>query len=149
MNGGQSWNWIDEDVALAAHDALVAEFGGLAGVRDLSLLQSALARPCNLVAYGSPDAASLAAAYTFGLLRNRPFVDGNKRTGYALAIVFLLDNGLAFAGSDIESVDTMLGVAAGTINEDDLAAWFRARVQPLRQLHRVGKTPTRAARRPA
>jgi death on curing protein len=131
MNDDQSWNWIDEGVALAAHDALVAEFGGLAGVRDLTLLQSALARPRNLLAYGSPDAAALAAAYAFGLLRNHPFADGNKRTGYALAIVFLLDNGLAFTGADIESVETILRVAAGTMHEAELAAWFRARVQPL------------------
>jgi death-on-curing protein len=131
MNDDESWNWIEEDVALAAHDALVAEFGGLAGVRDLTLLQSALARPRNLLAYGSPDAAALAAAYAFGLLRDHPFADGNKRTGYALAIVFLLDNGLAFTGADIESVETMLRVAAGTMHEAELAAWFRARVQPL------------------
>ncbi len=131
MNDDQSWNWIEEDVALAAHDALVAEFGGLAGVRDLTLLQPALAGPRNLIAYGSPDAAALAAAYAFGLLRNHPFSDGNKRTGYALAIVFLLDNGLAFTGADIESVETMLQVAGGTMNEEDLAAWFRARVQSL------------------
>jgi death-on-curing protein len=131
MNDDQNWNWIDEDVALAAHDALVAEFGGLAGVRDLNLLQPALAGPRNLNAYGSPDAAAPAAAYAFGLLRNHPFSDGNKRSGYTLAIVFLLDNGLAFTGADIESVETMLRVAAGTMNEEDLAAWFRVRVQPL------------------
>jgi death on curing protein len=131
VNDDQSWNWIEQDVALAAHDALVAEFGGLAGVRDLTLLQSALARPRNLLAYGSPDATALAAAYAFGLLRNHPFADGNKRSGYALAIVFLLDNGLAFTGADIESVETILRVAAGTMHEAELAAWFRARVQPL------------------
>jgi death-on-curing protein len=131
MNDDQNWNSIDEDVALAAHDALVAEFGGLAGVRDLNLLQPALAGPRNLIAYGSPDAAALAAAYAFGLLRNHPFSDGNKRTGYTLAIVFLLDNGLVFTGTDIESVETMLQVAGGTMNEEDLAAWFRARVQSL------------------
>jgi death-on-curing protein len=122
------WNWIDEDVALAAHDALLAEFGGLAGARDINAMQSALARPRNLAAYGSPDAAALAAAYAFGLSRNHPFCDGSKRTGYALAIVFLLDNGFFFTGSDIESVEAMLAVAAGTMGEDDLAAWFRARL---------------------
>ena len=110
---------------------MLAEFGGLAGIRDLNAMQSALARPRNLAAYGSPDAAARAAAYAYGLLRNHPFSDGNKRTGYALAIVFLLDNGLSFTGSDIESVEAMLAVAAGAMSEDDLAAWFRARVQPL------------------
>ena len=125
------WNWIDEDVTLAAHDAMLAEFGGLVGARDLSAMQSALARPRNIAAYGSPDAAALAAVYAYGLSRNHPFSDGNKRTGYALAIVFLLDNGLAFTGSDIESVEAMLAVAEGTMSEDDLAAWFRARVERL------------------
>ena len=125
------WNWIDEDVALAAHDAMLAEFGGLAGTRDLNAMRSALARPRNLAAYGSPDAAALAAAYAFGLLRDHPFSDGNKRTGYALAIVFLLDNGFSFTGSDIESVEAMLAVAAGAMSEDDLTAWFRARLRRL------------------
>ncbi len=125
------WNWIGEEVALAAHDAMLAEFGGLAGVRDENAMHSALAKPRNLAVYGSPDAAALAASYAYGLLRNHPFSDGNKRTGYALAIVFLLDNGFAFTGSDIESIETMLAVAAGAMSEDDLATWFRARVQPL------------------
>jgi death-on-curing protein len=131
VNDDQSWNWIDEDLAIAAHDALLAGFGGLAGVRDLNLLQSALARPRNLVAYETPDAAALAAAYAFGLLRNHPFADGNKRTDYTLAIVFLLDNGFAFTGTDIESVETVLRAAAGTMDEAELAAWFRDRIQPL------------------
>jgi death on curing protein len=131
VNDDQSWNWIDEDLAIAAHDALLAGFGGLAGVRDLNLLQSALARPRNLVAYETPDAAALAAAYAFGLLRNHPFADGNKRTGYTLAIVFLLDNGFAFTGTDIESVETVLRAAAGSMDEAELAAWFRDRIQPL------------------
>jgi death-on-curing protein len=131
VNDDKSWNWIDEDVAIAAHDALLAGFGGLAGVRDLNLLQSALARPRNLVGYETPDAAALAAAYAFGLLRNHPFADGNKRTGYTLAIVFLLDNGFAFTGTDIESVETVLRAAAGSMDEAELAAWFRDRIQPL------------------
>jgi death-on-curing protein len=131
VNDDQSWNWIDEAVAIAAHDALLAGFGGLAGVRDLNLLQSALARPRNLVGYETPDAAALAAAYAFGLLRNHPFADGNKRTGYTLAIVFLLDNGFAFTGTDIESVETVLRAAAGSMDEAELAAWFRDRIQPL------------------
>ena len=97
------WNWIGEAVALAAHDAMLVEFGGPAGVRDANAMHPALARPRNLVAYGSPDAAALAAAYAFGRLRNHLFSDGNKRTGYALALLFLLDNGFAFTGSDIEA----------------------------------------------
>jgi death on curing protein len=127
----RDWNWIDEDVALAAHDAMLAEFGGLAGTRGLNAMQSALARPRDLAACGAPDAVALAAAYAYGLLRNHPFSDGNKRTGYALAIVFLLDNGLSFTGSDIESIETMLAVAAGAMSEDDLAVWFRERLRQL------------------
>ena len=125
----REWNWIGEDVALAAHETLLAEFGGPSGARDMNLLGSALARPRNLAAYGSPDIATLAAAYAYGLMRNHPFIDGNKRTGFAIAIVFLLDNGSAFVGTDLETVETMLAVAAGEMTEDALAAWFRDRTQ--------------------
>ena len=128
---GADWNWIGEAVALAAHDALMAAFGGLAGLRDINAMRSALARPRNLVAHGSPDAAALASAYAWGLLRDHPFSDGNKRTGYTLALVFLLDNGFVFTGADIESVETMLAVAEGSMREEDLAAWFRARILPV------------------
>ena len=123
-----AWRWIGEAVALAAHEALLAEFGGLPGIRDRNALGSALARPRNLAGYGSPDAAALAASYAFGLIRNHPFADGNKRVGYALALVFLLDNGCVFTGTDLESVQTILALAAGDLTEDDVAAWFRARL---------------------
>ena len=125
------WNWIGDNVALAAHDAMLAEFGGPAGVRDANAMRSALARSLNLAAYGTPDAAALAAAYAYGFLRNHAFSDGNKRTGYALALVFLLDNGFVFIGTDVESVETMLAVAAGGMSEDDLAMWFRDLIRPL------------------
>jgi len=124
------WNWIGEDVALATHDVLLAEFGGLPGVRDLNFLQSALARPQHLLAYGSPDPAALAAAYAYGIVRNHPFADGNKRTGYALALAFLLDNGWIFTGTDIESIEMMWALAAGGVSEDALAGWFRAGLVP-------------------
>lgn len=127
----RAWNWLGEDVALAAHDAMLAEFGGLEGMRDLNARQSALARPRNLAVYGAPDAPALAAAYAYGIAHEHPFSDGNKRTGYALAIVFLLDSGLLFIGGDVESVEIMLAVADGAMSEDDLAAWFRERVRPL------------------
>jgi death on curing protein len=130
MNDAEGgWNWIGEQVALAAHEALLAEFGGPAGVRDANLLGSALARPRNLAAYGAPDAAALAAAYAYGLMRNHPFVDGNKRTAFTLAIVFLLDNGWAFTGDDVDAISTMLSVAAGEMDEEPLAAWFRDHVR--------------------
>lgn len=127
----QGWNWIGEEVALAAHDALLAEFGGGAGVRDLGALQSALARKLNLAAYGSPGAAELAAAYAYGIVRNHPFTDGNKRTGFSLALVFLLDNGFDFSGNDVESVETMLELAESTLSEAQMAEWLRARIVPL------------------
>lgn len=123
------WNRVGEAVALAVHDELLAEFGGSAGVRDSNLLGSALARPRNLAGYGSPDAAALAAAYAFGLTRNHPFVDGNKRTAYAIALVFLMDNGCSFIGTDVELVEIMLAAAAGEITEDALAVWFRDRIK--------------------
>ena len=126
---GSGWTWIREDVALAAHDALLAEFGGLTGVRDRGGLQSCLARAENLVAYGSPDAAALPTAYAFGLIRAHPFADGNKRTGFALALVFLLENGMVFEGSDAESVLAMVAVAAGEMGEEELAGWLRSRVR--------------------
>ncbi len=132
MTGAEpNWNWIGQDVALAAHDAMLAEFGGLAGIRDMGAMQSALARPRNLAVYAQADAPALAAAYAYGILRNHPFSDGNKRTGYALALVFLLDNGFAFTGADVESVETMLAVADGSMSEDALAAWLRTRLSPL------------------
>lgn len=132
MSGGDhDWNWIGEEVALAAHDAMIAAFGGLGGVRDLGALQSALARPRHLAAYGSPDVAALAASHAYGISRGHPFSDGNKRAGYSLALVFLLDNGFAFTGTDIESITAMVEVAAGTLSEAELAAWFRARIIPL------------------
>jgi death-on-curing protein len=129
-DAGAARKWIGEAVAMAAHATLLAEFGGLAGVRDRNALASALARPRNLVAYAEPDIADLAAAYAYGIIRNHPFADGNKRTGYALALVFLLDNGFVFTGTDIDSVQVILSVAAGTTTEADLADWFRTHLQP-------------------
>ncbi len=129
-DGAPARNWVGEAVALAAHAALIADLGGLAGVRDRNALASALARPHNLSAYAEPDIADLAAAYAYGIIRNDPFADGNKRTGYALALVFLLDNGFAVTGTDVEAVEVILSVAAGTTTEAALAAWFRTHLQP-------------------
>lgn len=119
------WRWIGEDTILAIHDDQLVEHGGLPGIRDFALVQSALARPRNLAAYGQPDAARLAAAYAFGLARNHGFVDGNKRTAYVAALVFLLDNGYEFTAGDADSVATMLALASGAMTEIKLAAWFR------------------------
>ena len=92
------------------------------------MVDSALARPVNLAAYGDPDAASLAAAYAYGISMNHGFVDGNKRTAWVTARLFLADNGSRIAFDSADAIRTMEGVAAGRIDEDELAAWFRARV---------------------
>ena len=124
-----AWRWVREDSVLAIHAAQIAEHGGLSGIRDMALVQSALVRPRNLVAYGDPDAAALAAAYAFGLARNHGFSDGNKRTAYVVALVFLLANGIEMTASDVDSVTTMLAVASGQMDEDSLADWFRQNIE--------------------
>lgn len=122
------WTWLREDVILAIHEEQLAEHGGLAGIRDLGLLQSALARPQNLAAYGTPDAASVAAAYAFGIARNHPFADGNKRTAALAGLLFLAVNGVAFDIGEAELVVMVLALAAGDMDEDAVAEWFRARL---------------------
>jgi len=122
------WQWLRSDSAEAIHEEQLAEHGGPAGVRDAGAFLSALARPENLAAYGDPDAASLAAAYAFGVARNHPFVDGNKRTAWVLARLFLEKNGLVLRFKQAEAVVVMLSLAAGDLAEDELAAWFRERI---------------------
>jgi death-on-curing protein len=124
------WAWIDHSVVVAIHEAQIAEHGGSAGIRDAGLLQSALARPRNLLAYGAPDCADLAAAYGFGIARNHPFIDGNKRTAFVVAELFLELNGHELVANDIECVMTMLAVAAGDIDETSFAAWLRDHTHP-------------------
>jgi death-on-curing protein len=120
--------WLDGAVALALHDRQLAEHGGGGGIRDEGLLESALARPLNLWASGEPDLASLAAAYAFGVARNHPFVDGNKRTAWVLARLFLALNGVALAYTPEDAIQAMLSIAAGELSEDQMADWFRQRV---------------------
>jgi len=120
------WVWIDAAVLRAAHDEQLAEHGGGAGTRDEGLLESALARARNLAAYGDPDVAQLAAAYGFGVARNHPFVDGNKRTALVAIELFLLLNGWELHASDADCVMQILALAAGELDEDSLAAWIRA-----------------------
>ena len=122
------WIWVDVEVALAAHDEQLAEHGGAPGLRDRSMLESALARPLNLLAYGEPDVADLAASYAFGLARNHPFVDGNKRTALVVSETFLMLNGYTLNASNVELVVTFLALAAGELQPDALAAWFRAHI---------------------
>ena len=122
------WTWVDAGVALAIHDEQLAEHGGASGVRDAGAFESAMARPVNLVAYDTPDAAALAAAYAFGLARNHAFVDGNKRTAYVVAEMFLALNGIKLLSSDAAGVLTFVALASGDFSEDTLADWFRANI---------------------
>ena len=117
--------WIAESVAIAIHEEQLAEHGGPIGVRDAGLLQSALNRPRNLAGYGEPDLAALAAAYGHGIVRNHPFVDGNKRTALVITELFLLLNGAELLASDAECVVTILGLAEGKISESSFAEWIR------------------------
>ncbi len=127
----EAWRWIKESSVLAIHDEQISEHGGLAGLRDLALLQSALARPQNLAVYGDPDIAGLAAAYAVGIARNHAFLDGNKRTAWVVAETFLLKNGYELIAGDEAGVTAMLAVADGTMPEPELAVWFRTYIRPL------------------
>lgn len=122
--------WIGEASVFAIHDEQIAEHGGPAGVRDSPLFLSGLARPRNLEAYGNPDVADLAAAYAFGIARNHPFMDGNKRTAWVVAETFLLKNGYELIASDGDGVRTMLEVADGSMPEPDFASWLRSNLRP-------------------
>lgn len=117
--------WIDAAVVHAIHEEQIAEHGGSAGLRDQGLLESALARPQNLASYGEPDVAACAAAYGYGLSRNHPFIDGNKRTAFVAVELFLGLNGYEFEAADADCVLTMLRVAEGSISETNFAAWIR------------------------
>ncbi len=120
----RDWVWVLPAVAEAAHAEQLAEHGGGEGVRDAGLMASALARPQNLVAYGDPDAPALAAAYAYGIARNHPFVDGNKRTAAVVSETFLTLNGYELTASDAEVVVAFVALAAGELTEAELADWF-------------------------
>lgn len=122
--------WLPKDLILAVHNRQLAEHGGGAGVRDEGLLESALARPQNLFAYGESDVAALAGAYAFGIAKNHPFIDGNKRTAFVACELFLAANGYDLAASDEECLAMMLGLAASEVEEAEFAAWLRENVQP-------------------
>ena len=123
------WRWLASEVVYAVHQEQLAEHGGLAGVRDANALESALARPEHLVNYGAPDVADLAAAYGYGIARNHPFSDGNKRTAFAAMMVFLRRNGVRFAPSSAEATVAILALAAGELSEAALAAWIGDRIK--------------------
>lgn len=118
--------WLDPRVIGAVHERLLAEHGGAVGVRDPGLLASALDRPRNRAAYDEADLCALAAAYAAGIVRNHPFVDGNKRTAFMAAFIFLARNGLQLSAAEDDATRAMLALAAGEMTEDDFAAWLRA-----------------------
>jgi death-on-curing protein len=121
--------WLREDVVLALHHRQLREHGGMPGLRDRALLDAALARPRNAAAYGvEPDLAALGAAYAFGIARNHPFVDGNKRVAWVACRTFLALNGWTVPGIEEEKYVMMLGLAEGSVGEDDFAAWVRRRM---------------------
>ena len=128
MSAG-AWRWIEASVVLAIHDRQLAEHGGADGIRDRGAIDSALARPRNLAAYGNPDAADLAAAYIRGLTANHPFVDGNKRTAWVTGRLFLADNGFGANFDPLDAVAIVEGVAAGSFSETGLAGWLRPRLR--------------------
>ncbi len=119
------WIWLDDKVLLAVHDEQLAEHGGIVGVRDMGLFESALSRPRNLAVYAMPDAAEIAAAYAYGIACNHPFLDGNKRTAFVAMELFLVLNGHELLANDVECVMTMLAVASGEIEEGEFAEWIR------------------------
>ena len=124
-----SWRFIDRRALLLLHDESLAEHGGAPGLRDEGLLDSALARPLNLVAYGEPDLAALAASYGVGSAKNHAFVDGNKRAAFLAVGLFLALNGQRLAATQADATLTMLAAASGALGEDECAAWIRAHLQ--------------------
>ena len=117
--------WLSRQIVLAVHDEQLREHGGASGVRDEGLLESALARPLNRAGYGEPDTAELAAIYAIGIVRNYPFIDGNKRTGYVAMELFLDLNGIRFMATDADAVVTTLRMAASEISDEAFVDWVK------------------------
>ncbi|MEO9131597.1 MAG: type II toxin-antitoxin system death-on-curing family toxin [Sphingomonas sp.] len=120
--------FLGADIAFAVHERQLAEHGGLSGIKDEGLLESAVARPVNKHAYGEDDLCALAAAYAFGIARNHPFNDGNKRTAWVMARLFLRLNGVTITFDKADAIGAVLALAAGELPEEAMAEWFRARV---------------------
>jgi len=120
------WRWITKDEIIEIHSMQIDRYGGLSGIRDEGLLESALARPVNLANYEEiDDPVRLAAAYAFGIARNHPFTDGNKRTAFVAAALFLRISGMRIRTSQRDVIDTVLALAAGTLSETEFADWLR------------------------
>ena len=118
--------WLTREECLALHDMMLSQYGGIAGVRDEHLLESALAKPRQLFAYGKPNMADMAAAYAAGIVKNHPFLDGNKRTGFMMGAGFLERNGFEFHASEVDAVLRTLALAAGKMTERAYADWLKA-----------------------
>ncbi len=119
-----TWRWISKAAVLAIHGEQLTEHGGGTGIRDEGLLESALSRPLHLALYNNAEVMELTAAYAFGIARNHPFVDGNKRTAFIVAVTFLFLNGYVITASEKEVVETFLHLAAGELSEKELSLWF-------------------------
>jgi death-on-curing protein len=122
--------WVARELVQVLHERLLAEHGGAPGLRDEGLLDSALARPRQIRAYGDPDLCALAAAYAYGLVRNHPFVDGNKRVAFMVAYVFLARNGRRLVAPEADATAMMMALAAGQTDEKVFAAWLRDHTRP-------------------
>ena len=126
----EAWRWVTRHALCLLHDESLVEHGGSSGIRDKGLLESALDRPKNRAAYGDPDLAELCACYAFGLAKNHPFVDGNKRAAFEAVGLFLGLNGFRLVTSQIEAIGAVLELASGQIDEPAFAEWVRARLVP-------------------
>jgi death on curing protein len=129
------WRWISKTALVMLHDESLALHGGAGGVRDAGMLDSALNRPINLAAYGTPDAAELAASYAFGLAKNHAFVDGNKRAALLAAGLFLHINNYRLMATQVDATQAMLALAAGDLTEVQFAAWLRQNTVPRNAVH--------------
>ena len=125
--------WLQSRLVLTLHDMLIAEHGGSSGIRDRELLDSALARPINLFNYDHPALPVLAASYAAGIVGNHPFIDGNKRTGFAAAATFLDRNGLELTAPETQAVQMTIDLAAREVSEQEYAAWLGENIQPLQE----------------
>jgi death on curing protein len=121
--------WSDDELVLAIHDRLLVEHGGGEGVRDEALLQSALSRPLNHIAYANSDVIELAAKYTAGIVQNHPFIDGNKRTGFLVGVLFLELNGYRFTATEEAAAQAVIDLAAGAMDENGFCEFLRANTQ--------------------
>ncbi len=125
----KSWRWIQREALVRLHAMSLVQFGGLPGLRDAGVLDSALARPEQMAHYGKPDIADFAASYAYGLARNHPFVNGNKRVAFLALGLSLRLNGHSLIASQPEATQIVLSLAGGELSEEALAAWVRVNIQ--------------------